>query len=276
LTNSTHEGRYFLTACRVETRRWLVQKDDYGVMYQRLCQFYPLQHPCGILADGMVTLLVQPYVQQDIHRVGPGEGRGNPETWAMQKVDTTKHQYVGANFKEEITSESGFRITGANSLDILAGSLLREGGPMDSNVTLREVTRATFREILSLKVRPDQEQFVAPNAWSIAEAYFAEDAWFRGIYAGDKPVGFLMISDMPEKAEYFLWRLMIDARYQKSNYGRLAMELLIDHVRTRPNAEELYVSYHGGEGGPEGFYQKFGFEHTGDIEDGEILAKMKL
>ncbi len=147
---------------------------------------------------------------------------------------------------------------------------------MDSNVTLREITRATFREILSLKVRHDQEQLVAPNAWSIAEAYFAEDAWFRGIYAGDTPVGFLMISDIPEKAEYFLWRFMIDARYQKSDYGRRAMELLIDHVRTRSNAEELYVSYHGGEGGPAGFYRRFGFEPTGDIEGGEILAKMKL
>ena len=147
---------------------------------------------------------------------------------------------------------------------------------MEPEVTLREVTRATYQEILALKVRPDQEKFVGPNVWSIAIAHFTEEAWFRGIFAGETPVGFLMISDMPEKAEYFLWRFMIDARYQKSNYGRRAMELLIDHVRTRPNAEELYVSYHGGEGGPERFYQKFGFEPTGDIESGEILAKMKL
>ena len=54
------------------------------------------------------------------------------------------------------------------------------------------------------------------------------------------------------------------------------MDLLINHVRTRPNAEELYVSYHGGEGGPEGFYQRFGFEPTGEVENGEIIAKMKL
>ena len=54
------------------------------------------------------------------------------------------------------------------------------------------------------------------------------------------------------------------------------MDLLINHVRTRPNAEELYVSYHGGEGGREGFYQRFGFEPTGEVEDGEIIANMKL
>lgn len=147
---------------------------------------------------------------------------------------------------------------------------------MTSDVTLREITQDTVRQIMGLKVRPNQEHFVASNAESIAEAYFAVDAWFRAIYASETPVGFLMISDIPEKAEYFLWRFMIDARYQKSNYGRRAMELLIDHVRTRPDAEELYVRYKGGEGSPEGFYRRFRFEPTGDVDDGEILAKMKL
>jgi diamine N-acetyltransferase len=96
------------------------------------------------------------------------------------------------------------------------------------------------------------------------------------IYAGYTPVGFVMISDIIKKADYFLLWFMIDARYQRSNFGRRVTELLINHVRTRPNAEELYVSYHGGEGGPEGFYQRFEFEPTGEIEDGEIIAKMKL
>jgi diamine N-acetyltransferase len=96
------------------------------------------------------------------------------------------------------------------------------------------------------------------------------------IYAVYTPVGFVMTSDIIKKADYFLLRFMIGARYQRSNFGRQAMDLLINHVRTRPNAEELYVSYHGGEGGREGFYQRFGFEPTGEVENGEIIAKMKL
>ena len=126
---------------------------------------------------------------------------------------------------------------------------------MASDVTLREISQDTVTQIMALKVGPDQEHLVATNAQSIAEAHFAENAWFRAIYAGDTPVGFVMISDIIKKADYFLLRFMIGARYQRSNFGRQAMDLLINHVRTRPNAEELYVSYHGGEGGPEGFYQ---------------------
>lgn len=109
-----------------------------------------------------------------------------------------------------------------------------------SAVSLREVTRDNLREVLSLKVAPDQEKFVANNAVSIAQAHFyPETAWFRAIYADETPVGFMMLSDDASKPEYFLWRLMLDARYQKFGFAARAMHLLFDYVRTRPNAREI-------------------------------------
>ena len=62
-----------------------------------------------------------------------------------------------------------------------------------------------------------------------------------------------MLDDNPEKQEYFLWRLMIGTPYQGKGFGRRAIELLIQYVRTRPAAKELLVSCGQGEGGPEGF-----------------------
>jgi hypothetical protein len=41
----------------------------------------------------------------------------------------------------------------------------------NSTVTLREVTREDFQEIRKLEVAPSQKKFVAPNAYSIAQAY---------------------------------------------------------------------------------------------------------
>lgn len=143
-------------------------------------------------------------------------------------------------------------------------------------VSLRKVTGENLKSVLNLRVTKEQEKFVASNARSIAEAYFADYAWFRAIYAGETPVGFLMISDMPEKAEYYLWRFMIDAKYQGKGYGRKALELLIDYVKTRPNAKEFYTSHRRGKGGPEGFYLKMGFKHTGDVDHGEYLMKLEL
>jgi len=112
---------------------------------------------------------------------------------------------------------------------------------------------------------------------SIAQAYFdREIAWFRAIYADEIPVGFLMLSDDAEEQNYFLWRLMIDARYQKLGFAKQALEILFDYVRTRPGAKELLVSYVPGEGSPQGFYEKLGFEPTGEMEEKEIVMRRQL
>jgi diamine N-acetyltransferase len=147
-----------------------------------------------------------------------------------------------------------------------------------SVVTLREITEDTLRPILKLKVSPDQEKYVASNAVSIAQAYFQrENAWFRGIYADETPVGFLMLDDRPNEASYFLWRFMIDANYQKYGFGKRAVELLIEHVKTRPNATSLGVScVPDSEGSPCAFYEKLGFVYTGEKDEDELVLKLQL
>lgn len=145
-----------------------------------------------------------------------------------------------------------------------------------SKVTLREVTEDTVRTICRLSVTEKQNNFVAPNAVSIAQAYFNKHAWFRAVYADEEPVGFIMLYDDTEKPEYFLWRMMTDARYQGMGFGRRAMELLIDYVRTRPNATELMTSCVQGDGSPQGFYEKLGFKLTGDKEDEEVVLRLVL
>lgn len=147
---------------------------------------------------------------------------------------------------------------------------------LKATVSLREITKETVNSILNLSVTKAQEQFVASNAVSIAQAHFSADAWFRAIYADETPVGFLMLSDQPDKGEYFLWRFMIDAQHQGKGYGRRALELLIEHVKTRPNAKELFLSHVPGPGSPEGFYRQSGFEHTGEQAGEELVMKLTL
>jgi diamine N-acetyltransferase len=144
----------------------------------------------------------------------------------------------------------------------------------DAKVTLKEITKETLWSILSLEVSDDQKQFVAPNAVSIAEAYFSEHAWFRAIYADDTPVGFLMLYSDQDKPEYFLWQFMIDKQHQHKGYGNQAMQELIAYVKSLPNAKELLVSYVPGEGDPSPFYEKCGFVETGDWRGDEKVMKL--
>ncbi len=102
--------------------------------------------------------------------------------------------------------------------------------------------------MLELAVEPEQEQFVAPNARSIAEAHFEPHSWFRAVYADDAPVGFVMAYRDPPTT-FWVWRFMIDAAQQGKGYGRRALELLVDEAR-KDGVAEVKLSYHPGEHSP--------------------------
>ncbi len=144
-------------------------------------------------------------------------------------------------------------------------------------VSLRPIEDGeAVRAMIRLRVRPDQEPFVAPNGVSIAEAGVSEAPWLRGIYAGETAVGLILLYDDPEKPTYYLWRLLVGARYQRRGYGREAVLQAIAYVRTRPDAAELMVSYVPGEGCPEPFYRGLGFVPTGRVVDGEVVMSLDL
>lgn len=145
---------------------------------------------------------------------------------------------------------------------------------MNGEVTLREITEKTVRTICRLSVTDAQQAFVAANAVSIAQAHFSPQAWFRAIYADETPVGFVMLREDPEKPQYFLWRMMIDSRYQGKQYGRLAMLLVIEHVKTRPGATQLLTSVVQEAGGPQRFYERLGFKLTGKHRQDEAIMRL--
>ena len=69
---------------------------------------------------------------------------------------------------------------------------------------------------------------------------------------------------------------MVAEPYHGLAFGRRAIELLVEYVKTRPGAKELLVSCVLGEGGPVEFYEKCGFVRNGKVYDGEIGLAMPL
>jgi diamine N-acetyltransferase len=147
-------------------------------------------------------------------------------------------------------------------------------------VTLKEITRETLRRVCRLDAGDSGKQ-VAPNALAIAEASFYGEAWFRAICADEQTVGFVMLYDpslvdTPEEPDYFLWRLMIDHNHQRRGYGRAAVGLLIEHVRSRPGARRLLVSHVEHADALGRFYGSIGFAYTGKVDDGERVMALEL
>ena len=151
-------------------------------------------------------------------------------------------------------------------------------------VSLREITAANRDAVARLAVTADQENYVEGIAESLVEAADTPGAcpWFRAIYAGEEPVGFVMISDgIPaERTEYlgpyYLWRLLIDERHQGRGYGSSALDLVVAYLRTRPGADTLFTSVTRGPRPPTGFYLAYGFVETGDVFEGEDVLALRL
>ncbi len=157
---------------------------------------------------------------------------------------------------------------------------------------IEKVTANNVWEILKLRVGEGQKSFVAGNDVSIIEAYTTITgggyAFPFGVYDGDTPVGFFMVGfgtdeyweNPPEiaKNNYNLWRLMIDERYQNRGYGKETMKLALDFIRTQPcgKAEYCWLSYEPENEVARRLYHSFGFRETGDMDEEEVIAVLKL
>ena len=152
-----------------------------------------------------------------------------------------------------------------------------------SALRLEEITPQNFEAATAIRVRPDQEFAVAPVMKSLAEAYVHPPgvAWPRLILDGDRPVGFLMAFfdiDWRLDGTLFrsgLWRLNIAAGEQGHGYGRFAVASVAAEIRRR-GGRELYVTWHPGPDGPEGFYLGLGFRTTGETSGGQTVGVLDL
>ena len=139
-------------------------------------------------------------------------------------------------------------------------------------VTLRSVDDDNVQAVIDLSVTDAQQEFVAPNVKSLAQAFATTNVWVRAVYADQTPIGFVMLSDDEEKPRYYLWRFMIDERYQSMGFGKKAMRLVHAYVRSRPGGDRIFLSYVPADGGPGGFYSSLGYVDTGRVHAGEREA----
>lgn len=156
---------------------------------------------------------------------------------------------------------------------------------------LRKLTYENVDEVLALRVREDQKEFVASNEYSLVDAYLALSSGGTalpfGLYEGDEPVGFVMFGygalDDPEEpavaqGNYCLWRFMIDQKHQGKGLGRRALVACLDYLAGKPlgPAEYCWLSYEPENQAARSLYHKLGFVENGQMCGEEIVAVRKL
>jgi diamine N-acetyltransferase len=151
-------------------------------------------------------------------------------------------------------------------------------------VVLREITDENREAVLALRVAPGQERFVSsvPDSVRDAAEYPHANPWYRAVYAGDEPVGFVMLSWNVEPrppdvlGPWFLWKLLIAEGNQGRGYGREVIRQIADIIRAE-GATELVTSHVPYDDGPARFYEILGFVPTGELDpDGEVIVRLPL
>lgn len=149
-----------------------------------------------------------------------------------------------------------------------------------SSIRIAEVNGDNVMAACRLKVRPEQEAYVAPVVMSLAEAYVNQHtAWPRLVYDGDEVVAFVMGGFDPDSpVDFFrcgIWRLNVAAGHQRKGYGRHAVEAVSDEARRR-GQRRVTVLWKPGEHGPAGFYLRLGFRDTGQRFHDQVVGERFL
>lgn len=141
---------------------------------------------------------------------------------------------------------------------------------------LKEINSDNWEECIDLKVSDSQEDFVAPNWYSILEAQFGEELYPFCIYDGEQMIGFLMYGLDPDTDRMEMCRLMVDKKYQGKGYGRAAVLKLFDLIRNKYGNIKFYTSIEPNNSTAQKLYESLGFKMTGEIMWEELVMMVQL
>ena len=143
-------------------------------------------------------------------------------------------------------------------------------------IQFREINEANFKAIVDMK-QPDGQGFVAPNVYSLAQAWLYranEDVFPFAIYNDDELVGFIMLDHDEDEGVLTVWRFMIAPGHQGRGYGTQALKLAINKAKASGKFSRIRLDYVPGNVIGEYVYRKVGFTPTGEIDAGEIVMEL--
>jgi len=155
-------------------------------------------------------------------------------------------------------------------------------------VELRRITDDNFRTCIDLEVAEGQDAFVAPNLYTLAEAYvmLTNDECIPmpfAIYHDDEMVGFIAMAYQRGEGEqpvpfYEMYRFMVDKRHQGKGYGRAALSRAIEYLKTQPLGQGSYIatSFVPGNDVAKDLFVSLGFVETGEYDGEELVAHYQL
>ena len=146
-------------------------------------------------------------------------------------------------------------------------------------IQFKGITEENFSVIVQMK-RPPEEGFVAPNVYSLAQAWLYRDnndVYPFAIYNDETPVGFMLLDEDLEERCLVIWRIMFPMEYQNKGYGTQALRQIIQLARESQKYDYLLIDCVPENTLARHVYEKLGFVPTGEIvNDGEIELRLSF
>lgn len=130
--------------------------------------------------------------------------------------------------------------------------------------------------VLSLRMHANQASFVASNSDSLEEAEDNPACVPLIIRAAGEPVGFAMYALDEDDGKYWIYRLMVDERFQGKGYGRAALTQILNTLAELPDCPCVILGVKPENKQAHRLYEGVGFRITGDVIDGEIVMKYDI
>ena len=143
-------------------------------------------------------------------------------------------------------------------------------------IRLELVNKDNFDQVLDLEVAPKDQRRVASVEYSLAQAWLyrdSEDLFPYAVKSGQLTVGFLLLSYQPMENSYYIWRLLIDQKYQNQGFGKEVIRQVLQRARDDQQCHKVTVNYVIGNHKMRYILEKFGFQPVG--LDGQEM-KMEL
>lgn len=141
-------------------------------------------------------------------------------------------------------------------------------------INFKPITSENFWESVSLEVLESQKEFVTTNAVSIAQSKVQPECLPLAIYHEALMVGFLMYCIDEDDGEYWIYRMMIDQKYQGKGYGKKALEMLVDLIKEDTSHHKIYLGVHK-ESLAAKLYEKTGFNFDGQVFGSEHIMVLE-
>jgi len=146
------------------------------------------------------------------------------------------------------------------------------------HVTLEPVTIDNFETLMEMELPPEQDRWIASNAFSIAQSHYYPEYQPRAIYCDGEPAGFLLydVASGDAPGDYAIYRFMVDHARQGRGIGRRAMTLLLAELRAQPDARRITICYKPDNTVARSLYLACGFTEVGIDADGEMIGEIQV